>query len=1083
MRTTIKKYSPSVNILRDLDSSFEYVSTRNGEHSFSTIINNIKGGQRSYIIIGAYGTGKSSFLLALEQTLSKKINHFPETNKQIKQLPKFEFLNIIGEFSSLIEVFQKALNIGKRSVPNDIISELEKKRNSYSKKGIGFGIIIDEFGKFLEFAAKKAPESELYFIQQLAEWINNPDNDCLLITTLHQDFSAYAMHLSRSQRLEWDKVKGRLRELPFNEPVEQLLILASKRLKMKFANYPLDKNFDKLVKVIEQSKAFPFKNNINKDLAKDLMPFDGLSAAVMTLALQKYGQNERSLFSFIESNDVFGIEGFSTNFSGYYSLSLVYDYLRTNYYNYINSKYNPHFSQWSSIQHAIEKIDGLFENSELQKSAESILKAIGLLGIFAGATGKLEPTFYIKYSQLAMNIESSEDIIHMLEKRKLIRYVKHSSKYVFVEGTDVDIELAIDDAGQIVEKVSNVVVYLSQLFEFPFISAKEHVYKTGTPRYFQFRLTESPIQSIPEGEIDGFINLVFSDSENAEKEIVESSKNCKEAILYGYFRNTSEIKKYIFEIQKIKKAKELNQEDKFAVRELDTIQSHYISILNRLVYDKVYSSSDSVVWYSKGVNISILNRQEFNNRLSLICDDVYHATPIFKNEMVNRTKISSQISSARRKFVERLIEKIDQPNLGFLEDEFPPEKSIYLSLLSKTGIHVVKKNIGTLTRPADETYLPLWEIGLHFLSTTRLKERKLTELIDIYSQRPFKLKEGFIEFWVPVFLIATSHEYALYESQVYVPEINTDILELIAKRPNLFTIKAFDVTGVKLDLFQKYRNFLNQGVTKNVSSSTFIETIKPFLTFYRGLPEFTKKTNKWITSDSVSIRDVIAVAKDPEKVFFEDFPAALGYSQQDFIENPEKVGEFINRLKASIKDLQGCFDRFVDHFENYLAADLFEFEVEFPKYRDRIVNRYQGLKTHLLQHYHKTFSSRLFSQIEDKHAWLGSLTQSLVGKSLVNITDSEIDVLYLKLREIFHELDNFNEISSDYNSEEFDDVIKLEISSIRKGNGKNIISIPHAKAKKLSKQAEKIKGFLSAEKYDNMIILAKLLQEIIDDGK
>jgi hypothetical protein len=1083
MRTTTKKYSPSVNIIRDLDSSFEYVSTRNGEQSFSTIISNIKGGQRSYIVIGAYGTGKSSFLLALEQTLSKKVSHFHDSNRQIKQLPKFEFLNIVGEFSSLIEVFQHVLSIGKRTSPNDIISELEKKRNSFAKKGLGFGIIIDEFGKFLEHAAKKSPESELYFIQQLAEWINNPDNDCLFITTLHQDFSAYALHLSRSQRLEWDKVKGRLRELPFNEPVEQLLILASKRLKMKFEKYPVDRNFDKLFKLIEHSKAFPFRNNIDKELAKDLMPFDGLSAAVMTLALQKYGQNERSLFSFIESNDAFGIEGFSQYSSGYYSLSSVYDYLYTNYYNYINSKYNPHFSQWSSVQHAIEKIDGLFENSELQKSAESILKAIGLLGIFAGASGKLEPSFYVKYSQLAMNIEPAEEVIQTLEKRRLIRYVKHSCKYALVEGTDVDIELAIDDAGQIVEKVSSVVVYLSQLFEFPFISAKEHGYKTGTPRYFQFRLTESPIQSIPEGEIDGFINLIFSDSENAEWEVSESSRNCKEAILHGYFRNTAEIKKYIFEIQKIKKAKELNQEDKFAVRELDSIQVHYVNMLNRLVYDNIYSSSESVVWYFKGTKVSISNRQEFNKRLSLICDTIYHSTPVFKNEMVNRTKISSQISSARRKFVERLIEKIDQPNLGFLESEFPPEKSIYLSLLSKTGIHVVKKSTGMLGKPVDQTYLPLWEIGLHFLSTTRLKERKLTELIEIFSQRPFKLKDGFIEFWVPVFLIATSHEYALYESQVYVPEINTDVLELMAKRPNLFTIKAFDVTGVKLDLFQKYRSFLNQGVTKNISSSTFIETIKPFLTFYRGLPEFTKKTNTWLTADSIAIRGVIAAAKDPEKVFFEDFPAALGYSQQDFVEYPEKVGEFISRLKASIKDLQGCFDRFVDHFESYLAGDLFEFEVEFPKYRDRIISRYQGLKTHLLQHSHKTFSSRLFSQLDDKHAWLGSIAQSLVGKSLVNITDSEIDTLYLKLREIFHELDNFNEISENYNSEEFEDVIKLEISSIRKGNGKNVFSIPHSKAKKLNKKAEKIKEFLDEEKYDNMIILAKLLQDIIGDGK
>ena len=91
-------------------------------------------------------------------------------------------------------------------------------------------LIVDEFGKFLEYASQNEPKKELYFIQQLAEFVNNSDLNIVLYTTVHQNFDAYALSLTQSQKQEWTKVKGRFKEITFNEPVEQLLFLASEHL-------------------------------------------------------------------------------------------------------------------------------------------------------------------------------------------------------------------------------------------------------------------------------------------------------------------------------------------------------------------------------------------------------------------------------------------------------------------------------------------------------------------------------------------------------------------------------------------------------------------------------------------------------------------------------------------------------------------------------------------------------------------------------------------------------------------------------------------------------------------------------------
>ena len=60
------KFSTSVNIIRDTSAEIHYIPTPNAKQVVNQIVNDFKKGLRSFNIIGTYGTGKSSFLLALE---------------------------------------------------------------------------------------------------------------------------------------------------------------------------------------------------------------------------------------------------------------------------------------------------------------------------------------------------------------------------------------------------------------------------------------------------------------------------------------------------------------------------------------------------------------------------------------------------------------------------------------------------------------------------------------------------------------------------------------------------------------------------------------------------------------------------------------------------------------------------------------------------------------------------------------------------------------------------------------------------------------------------------------------------------
>ena len=156
----------------------------------------------------------------------------------------------------------------------DILDKIDANYSKIHKTGKGWFIAIDEFGKFLEYAANHNPEKELYFIQLLAELVNDNLKNILFVTTLHQGFNDYAISLSKTQRNEWDKVKGRLKEITFNEPVEQMLLLASERISSRQNESKTYKGFDELFDSVAKSKTFPLNDYFDKSIAKKLLPFD-----------------------------------------------------------------------------------------------------------------------------------------------------------------------------------------------------------------------------------------------------------------------------------------------------------------------------------------------------------------------------------------------------------------------------------------------------------------------------------------------------------------------------------------------------------------------------------------------------------------------------------------------------------------------------------------------------------------------------------------------------------------------------------------------------------------------------------------
>lgn len=1067
-------FTTSVNIIRDTDRDFNYIPTPNSKQVVSQIVNDFKKGIRSFNVVGTYGTGKSSFLLAFEQSLKGTKRYF-EPNFLVR--PKYDFLKIVGSYSSIVEQFADAFEVQTNKNQQEfILSEIFNRYDFIGNEDKVLFILIDEFGKFLEYASKHNPEKELYFVQQLAEFCNNPKHNIVLITTVHQSLESYAYGLSKAQQQEWTKVKGRFREITFNEPVEQLLFLASEYVAEHFETRASKTEIEKCLKLTTGTKAFNFNKDFLKDIASKLYPLDVLSANILTLSLQRYGQNERSLFSFLESSDHTGLAKLNKQENPFYNLSNVYDYLNFNFYSFLTSKYNPDFYAWGSIRSSIEEVERSFD-SNINDYIKTI-KTIGLLNIFSASGSNLDFEFLVEYIKIVCGITNSKDIIKSLEAKNIIRYRNHSKRFILFEGTDLDIQTALIEAGNKISEVVDISTLLNKHIQFPPVFAKQYSFATGTPRYFEFVISDYPIQKIPKGEIDGFVNLIFN-YKLKESDIENKSKLQEEAVIYCFFKNSAEIKNLLFEIEKIQKVHEENKDDKVAKRELENIVESQIRLLNHYITDSIYSGSKDVKWFFNGEEKKIADKKEFNKLLSQVCNIVYDATPIFKNELVNKHKISSSIHTAKRNYFKALANDWDKDNLGFDDSKFPPEKTIYLSLLKENGISPIRENSTDLISiDKNSSFFKLWKASEDFLESAKSEQMVVLELSELLNKRPFKLKQGLIDLWIPTFLFLKRDDFAIFNEESYIPNLSEENLELIAKYPEKYSIKTFDIEGVKLNIFNSYRTFLNIATEQKFDNNSFIETIKPFIVFYKQLPEYSKNTKR-LSISAIKIRNAIATSKDPEETFFEAFPSALGLTLLALQQDNSKLQNYTTSLQDAVRELRTAYDELVKRFEDFICSEFVGQASDFEEYKAYLQKRFSKLKKHMLLSNQKTFVQRLDSPLDDRKAWLNSIAQAVNGKTLESFSDEDEILLYEKFKALILELDSLTNISKSDIDESKEEVIGVKIDSFFSKIDPKVVRVPKNKSTEIEQLKNDLKAKLGKDNTSNIAAVLNLLKELL----
>lgn len=1071
-------YTPSVNLEYTRPDDFKYIVTPNARSVYQEIVNRFISGIHSFTIVGSYGTGKSSFLYELESELKLGMagNGLVVNPNVFNNSKCFEFINIVGEYASLSSLILGKLNGYNQQNAINTLDQYYKKINKERKF---LFIYIDEFGKVLEHAVNNNVESESFFLQQLAEYVNAPQRNIILITTLHQNFSAYASKLTDAQRDEWSKVKGRFCDIVFYEPIEQLLYLAAKDIVAR--GNTTNTSLSKLYNIAKGSNAI---SDISEQDLQSLYPLEPFSAIGIATAIQRYGQNERSLFSYLKSDGTGSLSDFRKKNNRIFSLADLCDYIQYNFFTSL-SQVNPDTPKWNALQIARERVQNGNVPDNIIDEALLVIKVIGMINILFPESVTLSEENLSTYCKEALQIDNPIEIINKLKAAKIIRYANYRSRYVLFEGTDIDLEEKLYQAGTIIPMPEVSKEELEPYFDDKYQLASSYYYRTGTPRYFKYIISSNAIEQEYkfDDSTDGLICLIFPNSSDDFRKIVESSKDDNRAILYVVINKTEKLRKHLWEIHKLQFIEQdIDQNDKVAVKEVKNQKNYEISHVNRLLNTSLFD--EEVVWLYKGRRRKVSSYRELNKLASKVFAEVYIKTPIIKCEMLNKDKISTSISTARRKLLILMLENSTLKDLGMEEDKFPAEKTIYTILLNRTGIHrEVADRVYGFGDPNNRNIADLWYECTNFLQSSEEKERSINELVDILRKPPFRLKQGLLSFWIPIFLIVEQSHYALYSDGSYVPNLTEEVIDILLKSTNGFKVKAFAQTPVNTELFDQYRIFLRKSHVGEIGKKKFNNTYSQFFMFYNQLNPYAKHTRKFEHVETLRFRDVLANATDPEAALFNDIPKALGFRKRE--ENAEADTDtyknFVSHLKVSIHELVVCYDRLIDRIES-AVVDTLGLSGTYEEYKRELEDRFDHVKEYLLSSKSMSFYKRIMSPTSSKKNFYESIGNVVLNKPLEEIADNEEDLLIDNILYYFRELDRCAEVSK--YDEKSSNIYSIELTSSTGENIKNnTIVLSKSKQGEVENIESKIAELLKGHTDTGACAMMQLLSKMMKDNK
>lgn len=534
-------------------------------------------------------------------------------------------------------------------------------------------LIIDEFGKNLE-AISDGSDADPYLLQQLAEAGQGAGLPIFALTLQHLSFEDYLAGADGPRRREWAKVQGRFEDVAYIESAAQTRALIG-------TVFAIDDHLQSRIRRWAATQAKAMRALGVADLATAAVveacyPLHPLAALVLPELCSRYGQHERTLFSFLTGADSATAASFlsATPLSPRgalpsLGLDAVYDYFVAGGASAVG-----HSQRWSEIATRLRDAQGL------TKSQMRLAKSIAILNLVStGGAARASA----QVLDLALN--GAATALTSLQDAGIVTYRDFADEFRIWHGTDVDIRGLIKAAHAKVQR-QPLVDILAAIHEPDPVVAARHSAQHDILRVFARRYVDGtePVAPLdPFSPYDGEVLLMVVP--NAVPTLASAGENAKPvvaAIPDELARLDAAAREFaavadVLDHDSVKDDWVARREIGERLAQAETALGHAIEdTFNAAVCRWVLLGPDGPTDLPAGRGSAAL---------SVAADRAYSATPTVRNEMLNRTVVTAQGAKARRILLEAMIEFGNHVDLKL--EGYGPEVAMYRAFLEGTGMH------------------------------------------------------------------------------------------------------------------------------------------------------------------------------------------------------------------------------------------------------------------------------------------------------------------------------------------------------------------------------------------------------------
>jgi len=743
-------------------------------------------------------------------------------------------------------------------------------------------LVIDEFGKNLEAFADSRSDADLYLLQELVEWshgIRDGENALLTITMQHLAFEEYLDSVSQTVRREWAKVQGRFEDIPFIDTPRQTRHLISQVHLHSTDEEYRRKRADWAAAAAIGLRHAGLGHEVDDDLVEQAWPLHPSALLVLPDLCARYGQNERTLFSFLASGEPLAIPAWlaANDAAGPLSdvrLDRVYDYFVESASTMAGTSQTA--SRWVEIETAIRDATGLND------AERRVLKAVGLLNLVSAGGSVRASRRVVSWACASEQpgtetAEQVDEVLNRLDEAGRITYREFADEFRLWRGSDVDLRSALDTARRRLRSRPFEDLLTSTRTMLPVVAAR-HSCRTGTLRAFN-RVWDSDGRVEPLHAADAADGLlVYVVGENLPR--VDDAGELSKPVVAVRPADTEALLETAIELSAIRAVLadlDVVGDDWVARRELTEREAEALNRFDAAFESAVGHNAEGTEWWqytAGGRPRRLENPTSVTAAISDVCDVTYPGAPPVPSEMLNRHDLTSQGAKARRLLIEGLLTRADRPVFDI--DGFPPERAMYDAVFGTTGIHRIVDGQLQIVEPRRTSgWMPAWRTLEQMLNRAKEHRVGIDRIIDHLVSPPVGMKTGAAAMLVVAGIVAHRNEVAVYEHGTYKPRLTPEVTERLLRNPGHFQVKHFAATrGARRETVEALADAFGLRSEWQQGTPTVLTVVGHLVAAANSLTDYARRTRN-VSSGAREVRRALLDATEPDVLLFAALPSAL----------------------------------------------------------------------------------------------------------------------------------------------------------------------------------------------------------------